>query len=132
MAGTDITRHPIHLGLNASATIQPEFTGAMDWYQDYAARHAADGAEGRLVGMHSFTQSWDIWEMHPNGSEVVICIAGAFRLLQEQPDGTTTTTELAAGEYAINEAGIWHTAEVDNKVTVLFITAGEGTQHRPR
>ena len=132
MASTDIKRHPIHLGLGASAEVQPEFTGAMDWYQDYAARHAADGAEGRLVGMHSFSQSWDIWEMHPNGSEVVLCIAGSVRLIQEKPDGSTATIELAAGEYAINEPGIWHTADVDGEATVLFITAGQGTQHRPR
>ena len=132
MEGNNIERFPIHLGLGASARIQPEFTGAMEWYQDYGARHAADGAEGRLVGMHRFSQSWDIWEMHPNGSEVVLCVAGAITLHQEQTDGSTTTIELAPGDYAINEPGIWHTADVDGEASVLFITAGLGTQHRPR
>ena len=35
--------HPIHLGLGATAVPQPEFTG-LDWYADYSARQAADGA----------------------------------------------------------------------------------------
>ena len=132
MTGTAITRHPIHLGLGATATIEPEFTGAMDWYQDYAARHADDGREGRLVGMHSFSESWDIWEMHPNGSEIVLCIAGSIRLHQEFADGRSTSTQLDPGQYAINEPGTWHTADVEAEATVLFITAGAGTQHRPR
>jgi hypothetical protein len=40
--------------------------------------------------------------------------------------------ELGAGEYAINEPGVWHTADVEKETTVLFITAGMGTQHRQR
>jgi len=39
---------------------------------------------------------------------------------------------LAAGEYAINPPGVWHTADVTETATAIFITAGEGTQHRPR
>ena len=35
----------------ARATAQPEFTG-MEWYAAYSERHAADGAEGRLVLMY--------------------------------------------------------------------------------
>jgi quercetin dioxygenase-like cupin family protein len=39
---------------------------------------------------------------------------------------------LAAGDYAINPPGVWHTADVASPATVLFITSGVGTQHRPR
>jgi hypothetical protein len=39
---------------------------------------------------------------------------------------------IVPGEYAINLPGVWHTADVDGEVTALFITAGMGTQHRPR
>jgi hypothetical protein len=41
----------------------------LDWYAEYAKRHADDGAEGRLVTMHSFTRSWDMWEMHPEAAK---------------------------------------------------------------
>lgn len=132
MAGTELTKYPVHLGLGATATIEPEFTGSMDWYQDYATRHSKDGNEARLVSMHAFSESWDMWEMHPNGSEVVLCVAGTLTLHQEAADGSTATVLLESGHYAINEPGVWHTADVASEATVLFITAGSGTQHRPR
>lgn len=127
-----INRYPIHLGLGATAVSEPEFTGEMSWYGGYSDRHAHDGAEGRLVTMHTFSESWDVWEMHPVGSEVVLCVAGDITLHQETADGTHATVALADGEYAINQPGTWHTADVDGSATVLFITAGQGTEHRPR
>lgn len=132
MAGTDIKTHPIHLGLGATAEAEPLFTGSLDWYVNYIERHGSDGTEGRLVSMHSFSESWDIWEMHPQGSEVVVCVAGTVTLHQEESEGSVMTTTLNPSEYAINQAGVWHTADVEEEATVLFITAGIGTQHRPR
>ena len=71
--------------------------------------------------------------MHPAGAEVVICTAGDMVLVQEHPDGRLEKVPLAAGEYAINPPGVWHTADVyRNRDRQSFITAGEGTQHRPR
>jgi len=128
----NLTKHPIHLGLGASAVVQPEFDGAMSWYEGYGERHGADGAEGRLVAMHTFSESWTAWEMHPLGAEVVVCVAGSITLHQGAPDGTVTQVTLAPGEYAINEPGVWHTADVDGEATALFITAGMGTEHKPR
>lgn len=127
-----IEKRPIHLGLGASAVVEPEFTGEMDWYESYGARHAADGTEGRLVTMHRFTEDWTSWEVHPKGHEVVLCTAGEITLHQEQPDGSVATVTLGPGDYAINAPGIWHTADVANDATALFITAGEGTEHRTR
>lgn len=122
---------PIHLGPRSSAIVQPDFTG-MDWYEGYGDRHDADGIEGRLVSMYRFTQSWDSWEMHPLGDEVVICVSGAMTLHQEMADGRTATVTIGAGDYAINPPGCWHTADVTGEATALFITAGLGTTHRPR
>lgn len=121
----------IHLGLGAKAVEEPPFAG-MEWYEGYGARHASDGAEGRLVSQYTFTESWTAWEMHPAGDEVVICTQGAMELVQEHPGGRVTRTALSAGEYAINPPGVWHTADVTGSATAIFITAGEGTQHRPR
>jgi mannose-6-phosphate isomerase-like protein (cupin superfamily) len=128
----NIHTHPLHLGLGATATAQSAFTGAMDWYEAYGERHGSDGAEGRLVTMHSFSQSWDSWEMHPHGDEVVLCIAGHITLHRELADGTCDTVTIGSGDYAINPPGAWHTADVEDEATALFITAGLGTQHRPR
>ena len=85
-----------------------------------------------MVSMHSFTESWTTWEMHPSGHEVVLCTAGSITLRQESLDGEDLTIVLAPGEYAINAPGVWHTADVDVEATVLFITAGLGTEHKPR
>lgn len=121
----------IHLGLGATAVPQPPFDG-YQWYEAYGARHGSDGAEGRLVSMHTFTEGWPSWEMHPSGAEVVICIKGSMELTQEDPDGTRRQIALKEGDYAINPPGVWHIADVDKSATAIFITAGEGTQIRPR
>lgn len=128
----DIKTHPIHLGLGAKAVAEPEFTGEMAWYMGYGERHGGDGAEGRLVALHTFTEPWPTWEMHPHGDEVVLCISGAMTLHQEAPDGSTATVTLGAGEYAINPPGVWHTADIDGEATALFITAGMGTENKDR
>lgn len=132
MPGIDISKHPIHLGLGVTSEIEPEFTGAMEWYLAYGERHESDGFEGRLVSMYTFSAPWESWEVHPNGSEVVLCVAGSITLRQEKADGTKATVTLDAGQYAINEPGTWHTADVDGEATAVFITSGLGTEHRPR
>ncbi|MBY8965217.1 cupin domain-containing protein [Algiphilus sp. NNCM1] len=132
MPGIDISKHPIHLGRGAQASVEPEFTGSMQWYADYVARHSDDGAEARLVSLHRFSESWSVWEMHPHGAEVVLCLSGHMTLHQEGQDGTVQRVDLGPGEYAINAAGTWHTADAQAEVSALFITAGVGTEHRPR
>jgi len=127
--------YPIHLGLGATAEPQPEFPRderAMDWYMDYARRNEGDGFEGRLVSQYTFTESWPMWEMHPNGAEVVICTGGSITLHQELADGTEQTVTVGPGQYAINPPGAWHTADIDGEASAVFITSGIGTQHRPR
>ncbi|MFL6734366.1 MAG: cupin domain-containing protein [Sphingomicrobium sp.] len=102
------------------------------WFEDYAARTSADGPSGRLVSVFSFAESWTTWEMHPVGAEVVLCLSGRMTLHQEHADGSAKVASLGAGDYAINPPGCWHTADADEHVTALFITAGQGTLHRPR
>jgi mannose-6-phosphate isomerase-like protein (cupin superfamily) len=128
----DISTYPIHLGLGARSIVQPEFTGDMQWYSAYSERNQSDGIEGRLVSMFTFTRSWDTWEMHPQGSEVVLCTSGSMTLHQERANGSKNTVTLTAGQYAINDPGTWHTADVSSEASAVFITSGMGTQIRPR
>jgi quercetin dioxygenase-like cupin family protein len=132
MSVADLTTNPIHLGLGATAVSEPTFTGDVGWYGGYGERHAADGTEGRLVSMFTFTAPWDTWEVHPHGHEVVLCTTGTMTLHQEHADGSTATVTLGPGQYAINPPGTWHTADIDGEATAVFITAGEGTDIRPR
>lgn len=127
----NLTENFIHLGLGATAESQPAFNG-LEWYEGYGERHGSDGAEGRLVSWYTFTENWDVWEMHPKGAEVVLCVEGEMTLHQEHPGGDTNSVTLRRGEYAINPPGVWHTADIDGSATAVFITAGEGTEHRGR
>jgi mannose-6-phosphate isomerase-like protein (cupin superfamily) len=130
-----LEERPVHLGLGATALEQPAFEGGMAWYEAYGARAAADGVEGRLVSLHSFAESWTSWEMHPRGHELVVVTAGRLVLVQELTDGSGARElrlELGPGDAAINPPGVWHTADVLEPATALFITAGEGTEHRSR
>ncbi|MEL6210511.1 MAG: cupin domain-containing protein [Pseudomonadota bacterium] len=132
MSKFTLASRPIHLGLGATADVQPSFEPEMSWYEGYMARHAGDGAEGRLVTASTFTEPWDSWEVHPEGAEVVLCTSGEITFHQETPDGARSEITVGPGEYIINAPGVWHTADVRGEATALFITAGKGTQHRPR
>jgi quercetin dioxygenase-like cupin family protein len=126
-----LDKNPLHLGLGATAVVQPEFTG-MAWYEGYISRNSGDGTEGRLVTISTFHESWPMWEMHPAGDEVVLCLSGVMTLHQEMRDGSKAKVTISAGEYAINPPGCWHTADIESSAQALFITAGLGTEHRTR
>jgi mannose-6-phosphate isomerase-like protein (cupin superfamily) len=130
-ASFDLARFPVHLGLGATVVPLAEFDGTPEWYERYATGHAADGAEGRLVSLHTFTEPWDSWEMHPAGAELVACVEGRITLHQEI-DGTDRTVVLDAGQAVVNPPGVWHTADVDARATAMFVTAGMGTEVRTR
>lgn len=125
----------VHLGLGATTVPLPTHTGDMAWYEAYGTAYQADGDEGRLVSLHTFAESWNTWEMHPVGSELVLCVSGMVVLVQEAPDGTANNVSISAGQAVVNHPGVWHTADVpdpSDPPTVLFITAGAGTEMRDR
>lgn len=127
--------NPVHLGCGATVLIEPAIAPAqIEWYEAYAQRRSGDGAEGRLVSQHTFYESWPTEEVHPNGAEIVLCLSGGLTVIQRRKDGKRERTMLMPGEYAINEAGVWHTVDIEpgGEATCLFITAGQGTEHRLR
>ena len=107
----DLRTVPLHLGLGSRAVAVPEFGWSSEQLAAYGERFAADGAEGRLVALFDQSASWDTWERHPAGDEVVILVSGRADLIQER-DGREHVTPMAPGEAVINPAGVWHTAEV--------------------
>lgn len=131
MSVFELAKHPVHLGLGASVEQLPPFDGSMQWYANYGQAHASDGAEGRLVALHSFSSDWATWEMHPKGAELVYVVSGRLTLVQEI-EGERHEHELRAGQAAVNPPGVWHTAKVSEPTTALFITAGAGTLNEVR
>jgi quercetin dioxygenase-like cupin family protein len=126
-----LAHQPVHLGLGATVARQDAFTGEPSWYEAYGRRNESDGVEGRLVTMHSFEEPWSSWEQHPYGEELVVCTKGTITLFQEV-DGEVRSVVLHEGDAIVNPPGVWHTADVDQPCTALFITAGMGTENRAR
>jgi mannose-6-phosphate isomerase-like protein (cupin superfamily) len=120
----------VHLGLGVTATPLPDFTWSPEYLAGYQERFASDGAEGRLVCVVAQDETWDSWERHPGGEELVVLLSGRVDLVQEL-DGDDHVVELRPGQAVINPAGVWHTARVHEPGVALFITPGRGTEAKP-
>jgi quercetin dioxygenase-like cupin family protein len=127
----DLLSMPVHLGLGSRARPVEGFGWEPETLESYMAAVAADGAEGRMVMIFDSDGSWDVWERHPAGEEVVVCLDGRITIIREV-DGEPDPVELGPGEAMINPAGVWHTADHSGHVRILTITPGIGTEHRPR
>jgi mannose-6-phosphate isomerase-like protein (cupin superfamily) len=120
----------IHLGVGATATPLPDFAWSPEYLAGYQERFAADGAEGRLICVMPQDETWDSWERHPAGDEVVVLLSGRVDLVQDL-DGAEHVVELQPGQAVINPAGVWHTARVHEPGVALFVTPGRGTEAKP-
>ena len=120
----------IHLGVGSTATPLPDFAWSPEYLAGYQERFAADGAEGRLICVMPQEETWDSWERHPAGDEVVVLLSGRVDLVQDL-DGAEHVVELQAGQAVINPAGVWHTARVHEPGVALFVTPGRGTEAKP-
>lgn len=130
-AAFDLSTTYVHLGLGSRAIPIADFEWSEAFLARYAAEHGADGAEGRLVMIGSGESSWTSWERHPAGEELVVVISGRMTLVQEF-DAVEHRLDLADGEAAINPPNVWHTVDITEACRTLFITPGQGTEHRPR
>ena len=84
-----------------------------------------------LVSAGEYGADWPNWEMHPNGDEIVCLLEGSATMLIAAPDGSREEILLQGpGSFAFVPRGRWHTATIATSASFLFITAGEGTQHR--
>ena len=121
------SRTYLHLRDDLSAArvpVEPDFWATI--------RDRADLQGGRLLMRFDFTEDWDVQEMHPAGDELVILLSGSLDMHVEV-DGAVERVELRqTGQLAIVPAGAWHTADVLEPSSALFVTPGEGTLNEPR
>lgn len=88
--------------------------------------------EGRLVMGTDLSESMTHWEMHPAGDEVLLLLSGRVLAVLEDPAGDTDETfPMEPGEAFVVPRGRWHRIEVVEPGQMVFITAGEGTEHKP-
>ena len=102
------------------------------FWADLTAGRRPDLEHGHMVMAFSFAAPWDTWEMHPQGEEVVLLLSGEATFVLETDRGLERVRLSRTGEFVVVPRGTWHTADAAEPTTMLFITAGAGTQHRPR
>lgn len=87
------------------------------------------GSKGRLLTCFELSEDFKVWEMHPKGDELLIALSGAYDVFLELPEGEKKFA-LEAGRIFIVPQGTWHRAVVRTPGRVIFLTPGEGTEHK--
>lgn len=88
--------------------------------------------QGRLVSAYRFTTDWDTWERHPAGEELLCLLDGAAEVRFEDAGGVEQIVHLNGSKRCfLVPRGAWHRFVVPDFAYVLFVTPGEGTEHRP-
>jgi hypothetical protein len=86
---------------------------------------------GRLMGLFEMEEDPDHREMHPRGDEILILLSGSVDVVLEAPGGERRIPMRGRGA-CIVPRGVWHGQIVHAPSVMMFITPGEGTEHRPR
>ncbi|MBY0416816.1 MAG: cupin domain-containing protein [Pararheinheimera sp.] len=129
MTRTKLTIAQAYVVLNADKKASIEVVDA-DLYQRLDANYA--GFQGcELISCFEFEHDWSSWEMHPEGDETVILLSGQVTFVLQQEAGEVLVLLEQPGDFVVVPKNIWHTARTEIKTKLLFVTPGEGTQHKP-
>ncbi len=126
-AAQDLASTYLRLRPNASVERLP---GGEAFWQQLARGQLGSFHNEFLAIIHHFDTDWPMSEMHPNGDEVVCLLSGSVTFVLELSGGTEIVQLNSCGEFVVVPQGTWHTAKTKVSTRMLFITAGEGTQHR--
>lgn len=87
--------------------------------------------QGRLMSAFTFSEPWSMWERHPAGEELVMLLSGSATVVLEE-SGQERIVQLSdPGSYVLVPQNVWHTAKTSVPTTMLSLTPGSGTEHRP-
>jgi mannose-6-phosphate isomerase-like protein (cupin superfamily) len=124
MAGLDLQTTFLHL----TETLNIEGVPVTDDFWSKIGERT-DLHDGRLMMVCPETRTWDRWERHPNGDEVVMLLTGSLELVFELADGERNLL-LEPHEAIVVPRGVRHRGIVHEPGTALFITPGKGTEYR--
>ena len=110
--------------------IDPIFAGPAFW-ESLGNGELPQLDQGRLMSSFSFEQDWNSWECHPHGDEFVCLLSGSVDMVLQRDDREEVIALRDAGTYMLVPRGTWHTARTGTPSTLLFITRGAGTLHKP-
>jgi mannose-6-phosphate isomerase-like protein (cupin superfamily) len=117
------------LRLRPDASVEPLPVGD-DFWQRIMTGKLGTFHDEYLVTTFSYDRDWPNWEKHPNGDEIVMLLDGSATMVLEI-DGHERLVELTGScSYVVVPRGTWHTSRTRAACRMLFITAGEGTEHR--
>tara|TARA_R110001606_G_scaffold383416_1_gene545710 strand:+ start:109 stop:519 length:411 start_codon:yes stop_codon:yes gene_type:complete len=124
----ELGQHFVHLKSDATASaLEVDET----FWQDLSKGRFGNFKDEYLVSTLSFIENWPVWEMHPEGEEIIVLLSGSLDLILEKKSGNKTLTLNKSASWVLVPKGVWHTARLYEPSTLLFITPGEGTLQRP-
>jgi mannose-6-phosphate isomerase-like protein (cupin superfamily) len=122
LKSTFVVIGPRHAAVPAAVTPAP--------YDELDRQH--EQVKGRLhVSSFAFDAEWTAWQRHPAGDEVVCLVSGRATLVLERDGGEEIVGLPNPGAFATVPKGAWRTARASVPTQMLFVTPGEGMQHRP-
>ncbi len=101
------------------------------FWSDMASGQFPQLDRGRLMSAFTFSEPWSSWERHPAGEELVMLLSGSATLILEQASEERSVTLHAPGDFVLIPANTWHTAKTTVETTMVSLTPGAGTEHRP-
>lgn len=126
-ATLNIAQTFVVLSPEKKASIEPVDAGL---FQRLDANYA--GFQGcELISCFEFEHDWSSWEMHPQGDETVILLSGQVTFVLQQDAGEKLVLLEQPGDFVVVPKNTWHRARTAVKTKLLFVTPGEGTQHKP-
>jgi mannose-6-phosphate isomerase-like protein (cupin superfamily) len=117
-----------HLIEEGSASLIP--ISETYWTEVMRGEHS-ELEQGRLVSCFDFEKNWASWERHPHGEELVILLRGQVQLLLEHGAGVEQLRLTEPGQFVSIPRGTWHTVHTEGPCSMLFVTPGRGTEHKP-
>lgn len=96
---------------------------------------AVNHARGeRVIGLSRPQRGEDlhphVWEMHPDGDELLHLVRGGIDLVLDEPHGERRIP-LLDGQSCIVKRGAWHRLVLREPSILLFVTPAGGTRMRP-
>lgn len=101
------------------------------FWNDLTSGQRPDLEQGRLMTAFTFSEPWSSWERHPAGEELVMLLTGDATMVLEEAGGHRSVRLSTPGAYVLVPPNTWHTARTSVASTLLFLTPGAGTEHRP-
>lgn len=126
MSSVPFDPHSAYLHLPEGGDAHPVVADASFWSEGV---HQLAG--GRLITAFRCDVDWDHWEMHPAGDEVVMALSGSCDFVLQAANTAARRILLSVGHMLVIPKGTWHRVEVISQADLLFLTPGDGTEHRP-